>query len=147
MSRVQLRRKSRSKQRKFSKRRRIRLSQETKDALDTLQKHTNLSYGRIVEIIFDGLISGNLARIGLKSREKGMKLRNIPIVFPFFRIVTIRTDLAVWLTDDAGKKLYTSGSLYAGALLQIMLNRLGITKIVAYVKSRPDVREAMTYGQ
>lgn len=126
---------------------RFRLSDRSLHALEKLKDASDMSYGRVLELVFDGVRVGTLARVSPAIRHRGVKTSAIPVVFPHFKTVTIREDLSKRLGEEAKSKAYSSRSFYVGALFQIILQRVGLAALIAFVLSRPDLQEAVLYGR
>lgn len=132
-----------TKQRPFSDRVRIRLSNDGVRALEALRSRTGLHLGKIVELSLFIYYSGNHVK-GKGSR--GPNRRTIKRLFPNYKTVTVRKDMSIRLLDEARHKAYTCRSFYVGSLFQIVLNRLGFWELLKEIKKRPDLRKALNYG-
>lgn len=122
------------------------MSSDTLKALDTLQEATELSYGRVFELLMDGLRRGELGNIAIATRKgRGPDRTAIRVTFPYVKTLTVRKDIVSRLGEEARFKAYTARSYYAGAILQILLHRVGLSKLMSFVMDRPDIKEAIFY--
>jgi len=96
----------------------------------------------------DGLRKGELGDIAIAARKcRGPNRTAIRVTFPYIKTLTVRKDIVSRLGEEARFKAYTARSYYAGAIMQILLHRLGMSKLVSFVLGRPDIKEAIFYEQ
>jgi hypothetical protein len=135
--------KSSAKQRPFSLRTRVRLSEEGLRALTYLHHRSELTYGRIIEIVL-AIYFANSHK-SKSFRRVGPSRRKIVRIFPHYKTVTVRKDLAQRAIYESSYKAYTCRSFYVGAAFLLVLNNFGFWRLLRELKRRPDLSKALNY--
>ena len=134
---------SSTKQRPFTLRTRVRLSEDGLRALTYLQLRSGLTYGRIIEIVL-AIYFANSHK-SKDHKKVGPNRRKIVRQFPHYKTVTIRKDLAQRTIYEAKNRAYTCRSFYVGSAFLIVLNNMGFWRLLQELKRRPDLSKALNY--